>query len=130
MYFCLGSFIPIIISLILTPMFSFMLSLMIFVITPVYFIIMLITLKYIRKDIIAHSFRLGRMTARTGLIYQATIPILVLLLLPVYGILWFEDGFVFTGLDYIVFILWGASSIINFIAAILFKRPIKKQSTF
>jgi hypothetical protein len=102
-----------------------MLNLMIFVITPVYFIIMLITLKYIRKDIIAHSFRMGRMTARTGLIYQALIPISVLLLLPVVG-----TGFVFIGLEYTVFILWGASSIINIIAVILFKRPIKKRSTF
>ena len=126
MYLCLISFIPIIISLILTPIYSFVLSLMIFVLTPVYFIIMLITLKYIRKDIIAHSFRMGRMTARTGLIYQAIIPISVLLLLPIFG---FEAGFVFTGLDYLPFIFWGVSSIINIIAAILFKRPIKNQST-
>ncbi|GAJ06398.1 unnamed protein product, partial [marine sediment metagenome] len=91
---------------------------------PVYFIIMLITLKYIRKDIIAHSFRMGRKTARTGLIFQAIIPISVLVLLPTAG-----PGIVFTGLDYTVFILWGISSIINIIAAILFKRPIKNQST-
>ena len=83
---------------------------------------MLITLKYIRKDIIAHSFRMGRMTARTGLIFQAIIPISVLFFgLNAIG------GFVFTGLDYMPFILYGVSSIINFIAAILFKRPIKNQ---
>ena len=83
---------------------------------------MLITLKYIRKDIIAHSPRMGRMTARTGLIFQAIIPISVLLLaLNAVGV------FVFTGLDYLPFIFWGVSSIINFIAAILFKRPIKNQ---
>jgi len=103
-------------------MFSFELSLMIFVLTPVYFIIMLITLKYIRKDIIAHSLRMGRKTARTSLIFLAIIPISVLFLLPTAG-----PGIVFTGLDYTVFILWGASSIINIIAAILFKRPIKNQ---
>ena len=124
LYLCLISFIPIIISLILTPMFSFVLSLMIFVLTPVYFILMLITIKYIRKEIIAHSLRMGRKTARTGLIFLAIIPISVLFLLPTAG-----PGIEFTGLDYIVFILWGASSIINFIAAILFKRPIKNQST-
>ena len=124
LYLCLISFIPVIISLILTPMFSFELSLMIFVLTPVYFIIMLITLKYIRKDIIAHSLRMGRKTARTSLIFLAIIPISVLFLLPTAG-----PGIVFTGLDYTVFILWGASSIINIIAAILFKRPIKNQST-
>ena len=124
MYFCLSSFIPLIISLILTPMFSFEIRLFIFVVTPVYFIIMLITLKYIRKDIIAHRPRMGRMTARTGFLFQAIIPISVLFFgLNTIG------GFVFAGLDYIPFILYGVSSIINFIAAILFRRPIKNQST-
>jgi len=103
-------------------MFSFEISLFIFVVTPVYFIIMLITLKYIRKDIIAHSPRMGRMTARTGFLFQAIIPISVLFFgLNTIG------GFVFAGLDYIPFILYGISSIINFIAAILFKRPTKNH---
>jgi len=124
LYLCLIGFIPIIISLILTPMFSFVLSLMIFVLTPVYFILMLITIKYIRKELIAHSLRMGRRTARTCFLFLAIIPISVLFLLP--GV---DSGIRFTGLDYIVFILWGVSSIINFIAAILFKRPIKNQST-
>lgn len=124
LYLCLISFIPIIISLILTPIFSFVLSLMIFVLTPVYLVLMLITIKYIRKEIIAHSPRMGKMTARTGLLFLAIIPISVLILLPTAG-----SGIVFTGLDYIVFIFYGVSSIINFIAAILFKRPIKNQST-
>ena len=83
---------------------------------------MLITLKYIRKDIIAHSPRMGKMTARTGLMFLAVIPISVLFLAPV-------AGFVLTGLDYIVFIFWGTSSIINIIAAILYKEPKKNQST-
>ena len=124
LYLCLIGFIPIIISLILTPMFSFVLSLMIFVLTPVYFILMLITIKYIRKELIAHSLRMGRKTARTCFLFLAIIPISVLFLLP--GV---DSGIRFTGLDYIVFILWGVSSIINFVAAILFKRPIKTQST-
>ena len=122
MYLCLVSFIPIIISLILIPLYSFELSLMMFVVTPIYFILMLITLKYIRKDIIAYGGRLGKKTARTGLIFLAIIPISVLLLAPTAGI-------VLTDLDYIVFIFWGASSIINFIAAILYKEPKKNQST-
>ena len=122
MYFCLSSFIPIIISLILIPMFSFELALMIIILTPVYFIIMLITLKYIRKDIVAYGGRLGRKTARTGLIFLAIIPISVLILLPTA-----DRGIRFTGLDYIVFIFWGISSIINIIAAILFKQPIENQ---
>jgi len=124
LYLCLIGFIPIIISLILTPMFSFVLSLMIFVLTPVYFILMLITIKYIRKELIAHSLRMGRKTARTCFLFLAIIPISVLFLLP--GV---DSGIRFTGLDYIVFILWGVSSIINFVASILFKRPIKNQST-
>jgi len=124
MYLCLISFIPGIISLILTPIYSFELSLMIFVVTPVYFILMLITLKYIRKDLIAHRPRMGRMTARTGFLFQAIIPISVLVLLPVAA-----PKIVFSALDYTAYILWGVSSIINFIAAILFKRPIKNQST-
>jgi len=97
---------------------------MIFVLAPVYFVLMLITLKYIRKEIIAHSPRMGRMTARTGFLFLAIIPISVLILLPTAG-----PGIEFTDLDYTAFILWGVSSIINFIAAILFKRPEKNQST-
>jgi len=93
-----------------------------FVVTPVYLILMLITLKYIRKEIIAHSHRMGKMTARTGLLFLAIIPISVLFLAPV-------AGFALTGLDYIVFIFWGVSSIINIIAAILYKEPKKNQST-
>ena len=105
-------------------MFSFELRLMIFVLAPVYFVLMLITLKYIRKEIIAHSPRMGRMTARTGFLFLAIIPISVLILLPTAG-----PGIEFADLDYTAFILWGVSSIINFIAAILFKRPEKNQST-
>ena len=122
MYLCLASFIPIIISLTLIPWYSFELSLTMFVVTPVYLILMLITLKYIRKDIIAYGGRLGKKTARTGLIFLAIIPISVLFLSPGFG-------YVVTGLDYIAFIFWGTSSIINIIAAILYKEPIKNQST-
>jgi len=102
LYLCLIGFIPIIISLILTPIFSFVLSLMIFVLTPVYFIIMLITIKYIRKELIAHSFRTGRKTARTCFLFLAIIPISVLFLLPGVG-----HGVAFTGLDYTVFLFGG-----------------------
>jgi len=122
MYLCLISFIPILISLSLIPGYSFELGLMIIILTPVYFIFMLITLKYIRKDIIAHSARMGRMTARTGFIILAVVPIGILLLAPI-------AGFVidFLGFEVIVFILWGISSIINIIAAILYKTPQKNQ---
>lgn len=97
---------------------------MIIVLTPVYLILMLITLKYIRKDIIAHHHRLGRMTARTGFIWLAIIPIAILFLAP---LVLFEIDFL--GFEITVFVLWGVSSITNIIAAILFKRPQEKQST-
>ncbi|MHA1234136.1 MAG: hypothetical protein ACTSQL_03505 [Promethearchaeota archaeon] len=122
MYLCLASFLPILISLALIPGYSFELGLTMFVVTPVYLILMIITLKYIRKDIIAYGGRMGKKTARTGLIFLAVIPISVLILSPGFG-------FVLTGLDYIAFIFWGASSIINIIAAILYKEPKKNQST-
>ena len=124
MYLCLFSFIPIVISLMLIPWYSFELSLMIIVLTPVYLILMLITLKYIRKDIIAYSLRLGRKSARTGFIWLAVIPIGILFLAP---LVLFEIDFL--GIEITVFVLWGVSSIINIIAAILFKRPQEKQST-
>ena len=122
MYLCLISFLPILISLALIPGYSFELGLTMFFVTPVYLILMLITLKYIRKDIVAYSGRMGKKTARTGLIFLAVIPISVLILSPGFG-------FVLAGLDYTAFIFWGASSIINIIAAILYKEPKKNQST-
>ena len=124
MYLCLISFIPIVISLILIHLYSFELSLMIIILTPVYFILDIITLKYIRKDIIAHSARMGKMTARTGFIFLAIIPISILLLAPIVA---FEIDLL--GFEITVYILWGASSIINIIAAILYKTPKKNQST-
>ncbi len=88
---------------------------------------MLITLKYIRKDIIAHSFRAGKMTARTGFFFQ-TFPIFAYLLIVLIAPI--ELGFVFTAVDYTLFIFWGISFILNVIGAILYKPPKKKQSTF
>ncbi len=125
MYLCLIAFIPIVISLILIPWYSFELSLMILIVTPIYLIFMLVTLKFIRKDIIAYSGRMGKRTARTGFMIVAICPIAILLLAPI-----MTTGFIYTGLDYTVFIFWGASSLINIIAAILYKEPQKKQSTF
>jgi len=102
-------------------MFSFELGLMIFILAPVYFILVLITHKYIRKEIIARSLKMGRMTARTGFIFQAIIPITIFLLAPGFGI-------TFTGLEFTVLIYGGVIFIINIIGAILFKRPQEKQS--
>jgi len=65
---------------------------------------------------------MGKMTARTGFIILAVFPIGVLLLAPIAG---FEIDFL--GFEITVFILWGISSMINIIAAILYKTPQKKQ---
>lgn len=116
---CFISIIPIITSVILTPWFSFEMSLLIYILTPVYIILMLLALKYVRKEIIYHSFKVGKVTGRTILIIGGVIPITVLLLGPMYNIM-------YTSLDYTVFILWGVSSIIDFIAAIMYKSPKKE----
>jgi hypothetical protein len=120
MYICIASFIPIAISAVLVPMFSLPLSITNIVVTVVYLILMLITLKYIRKDIIAHSLRAGKMTARTGFFFQ-TFPILVYLMIFLIGPI--EFGYVATALDYTIFIFWGLSFILNVIGAILYKPP-------
>lgn len=88
---------------------------------------MFITLKYIKKDIVAYSFRAGRMTARTGFFFQ-TFPIFAYLIVFLIGPT--ETGIVFTAIDYTIFIFWGISFILNVIGAILYKVPKKKQSTF
>ncbi|MFX0075155.1 MAG: hypothetical protein ACFE96_06920 [Candidatus Hermodarchaeota archaeon] len=127
MYICIASFIPVAISAILTALFSFILAIMNIVLTIVYLLLMLITLRYIRKDIIAHSVRAGRMTARTGFIFQ-TFPIFVYLL--IFAIAPIDMGITFTALDYTIFIYWGISFVINIVGAILYKPPKKKQSAF
>ncbi len=127
MYICIASFIPIAISAILTPMFSFALSITNIVLIFVYLILMLITLKYIRKDIIAHSLRAGKMTARTGFFFQ-TFPIFSYIIIFLIGPT--EWGITVTAIDYTLFIFWGVSLVLNVIGAILYKVPQKKQSTF
>jgi len=121
---CLIAFIPIAISIIPIAWYSFDLILLISIVTPVYFIFMLITLKFIRKEMIAYGGRMGKRTARMGFIILAITPITILILAPLQIL-----GFTLTGLDFIVFFFWGASAIINLIAAILYKEPQKKQPT-
>jgi hypothetical protein len=127
MYICIASFIPIAISAILTPLFSFVLAILNIVLTFVYLILMLITLKFIRRDIIATSGRMGRRSARTGF-FMMTFPIfsylIIFLIAPT------ETGIVFTTLDYTLFIFWGISFIMDVIGAILYKPPKRKQSIF
>ncbi len=123
MYLCLISFLPILISLALVPGYSLELGVMIFVMTPVYLILMVLLLRYIRKDSITHSAKTGKMTARTGFLFQAIAHISILILTPVA-----VPEIVLTGLDFTVFIFWGASSILNIIAAILYKPPQQPPS--
>jgi uncharacterized membrane protein len=120
MYLCLISFLPILISLALVPGYSIELGIMIFVMTPVYLILMVLLLRYIRKDSITKSAKTGKMTAQTGFIFQAIAHISILLLAPIV-----VPEIVLTGLDFTALILWGASSIINLIAGILYKTPQK-----
>jgi hypothetical protein len=127
MYLCIASFIPVALSAILTAMFTFILAILNIVLIVVDLFLMLITLKYIRKDIVAYSARAGRMTARTGFIFQ-TFPIISYLI--IFAIAPVDLGIVFTTLDYTIFIFWGISFILNVIGAILYKLPKKKQSVY
>ena len=60
MYLCLISFIPIAISLMLLTQYSLELNVMIFLTTPVYLLLMLFILRYIRKDSITQSANKGK----------------------------------------------------------------------
>lgn len=119
-YTCLISIIPLIISLIMTPWFSFEVSLLVYVVSPVYLILMYIAIKYARKDTVYHSFKLGKLTARTIYIIAGVVPIGVLILGPVYDIL-------YVGIDIMVIALWGAICILAFIAAFIYKTPEKPE---
>ena len=127
MYICIASFIPVALSVILTTMFTFVLAILNIILIVVDLFLMLITLRYIRKDIVAYSARAGRMTARTGFIFQ-TFPIISYLI--IFAIAPVDLGIVFTTLDYTIFIFWGISFILNVIGAILYKLPKKKQSVY
>ena len=118
MNLCLISFIPIVISLMLIPLYSFELSVMMLITTPIYLLLMLFILRYIRKDSITQTAKTGKMTPQTGFIFQAIAHISIFLLIPAA-----IPEIVLTALDFTVFIFWGASSIINIIAAILYKKP-------
>lgn len=127
MYICIAGFIPVAISAILSPIFSLVLSITNIVLTFVNFVIMLITLKYIREGLLVDKARMKRITARTCFSFQ-TFPIFAYLIIFLIGPT--ETGIVFTYLDYTIFIFWGVSFILNVIGAILYKLPKKKQSVF
>ena len=115
-YVCLVTIIPVITSLIMTPWFSFETSLMIYIVTPIYFILMLLAIRHARKDLVHHSFRIGKVTARTVYIMGGLVPIGVFIIGPFYN-------FLYTGLDIMVFVLWGITCILDIIAAFIYKTP-------
>lgn len=118
MYLCLISIAPILVSLVLTPWIGFELSIMAYITAPIYLIFTFIAIRYIRKDIVYHSFKLGKVTGRLVLIVVAVIPSCILLFAFMYGL-------TFTAIDFALFFLWPASSIIDIIAAIIYKPPKK-----
>ena len=83
---------------------------------------MLLAINHARKDLVHYHHRMGKITARTVYIFVAIIPISVLIIGPAYNI-------VYTGLDFIIFVLWGISSVMNIIATIIYKPPKKKQQS-
>lgn len=119
-YLSLFSLIPLIISLILIPFFSFEMRLSIIIMIPIYVILILLAIRHLRKDLVHYSLRAGKITARNVLIIMTITPIGFFI-----GILFYNVTFM--GIDFVVFILWGATSIIDIIAAILYKPPKEKQ---
>ena len=118
MNLCLISFIPIVISLILIPIYSLELRVMMLLTTSIYLLLMLFILRYIKKDSVSQSAKTGKMTPRLGFIFQAIAHISIFLLIPAA-----IPEIALIGLDFTIFIFWGASSIVNIIAAILYKKP-------
>lgn len=119
----LASFIPIIIILLLIPWYSSDLYIMLIFFISFHCVFMIIALIYIIKDLITYSSRGTKVTARLWLIYQAVTPIFPFIIFP-----FVNSGIVLTGMDYVVYIFWGISSIITIIAAILYKDPAKNLS--
>ncbi len=123
----LASFILIILNLFLIPWYSAVICLVSIYGTFIYCLIEIFALRLIIKDLIVYRRRRGRIhdevTARKALIVQAVF-LLGLYLLPLV-----PSDFVFTGMDYTVFIFWTTSSILNVIAAVLYKKPVKYRST-
>lgn len=120
LYLSLISLVPLLISLILIPLFSFSMRLCIIIVIPIYILLIFFVVWHIRKDLIHYHHRAGKITARSVLIIMTITPIGSLIAI----FLSYPD---FTGIDFVVFIIWGVSSIIDIIAAIIYKVPKKSQ---
>lgn len=65
LYLCLISIIPLIISLLINPYFSFQLTILTYTVPPIYIlVVLLVAIRYVKKDIVSHSAKMGRVTAR------------------------------------------------------------------
>ena len=123
----LASFILIILNLFLIPWYSVVICLVSIYGTFIYCFIEIIALRLIIKDLITYRRWRGRIrdevTARKILLIQ------VVIFLGLFPFPLVTSVIVFTGMDYTVFIFWGISSILNVIAAVLYKKPVKYRST-
>lgn len=81
---------------------------------------MLLAIRHLRKDLVHYSARAGKITARSVLTIMAITPIGFL-----FGLMFYSTSFI--EIDIIAFLLWGISSIIDIVAAIIYKPPEKKQ---
>lgn len=120
LYLSLGSLVPLLISLMFIPIFSFSMRLSIIIVIPIYILLMFFAVWHIKKDLVHYSVRAGKITARSVLTIMTITPIGSLIAIFFY----YPD---FTGIDFVVFIIWGVSSIIDIIAAIIYKVPKKSQ---
>ena len=124
----LASFILIILNLFLIPWYSGVICLALIFGTLIICLCEIFALRLIIKDLIVYRRKHGNpfydeVTARKALLIQVVI-FLGLFILPLV-----TSVIVFTGMDYTVFIFWGISSILNVIAAVLYKKPVKYRST-
>jgi hypothetical protein len=126
-YLGLIGIVPIIICLAMTPIFSFIMSLLIYIVTPLHIFLVFVAIWYARKHLsvevthgVGHSF----INARHVYIYAAITPItaviLSFLVVP-------PEELAFSAQDVIAFILFGVTCIIGLIAAILYKLPEKPK---
>jgi len=120
LYLCLISTLAVIASLILTPWLDFYVSLAIYVMAPIYIILMLLAVRNVRKELVYYRRKLGRVTARTVFIFELILPIVFLFVIVQFEV-------VLSNLDIAALILWGITSVINLIAIIVYKRPKEKQ---
>jgi len=126
-YLGLIGIIPIIICLVMTPIFSFSMSLLIYIVTPLHLFLVFVAIWYAKKHLsveVTQGLGHAHINARHVYIYAAITPITAVILsflaIP-------PEKLAFSAQDVIAFILFGVTCIIGLIAAILFKLPEKPK---